>query len=150
MRAAHHKQMSHMTNKVRHKTHHILTKSLFLFTWSVHGQRQLSSYMYLWIIYFNFTVHIWMTTEQVRVILLWIETSSKGRSPQYETIQTRKKFKEIIAQYKSIIMLVRRIAVVHINQYYYIKMRLYPNVNYKKRIPSEEEQKYVNSFFTIQ
>lgn len=30
-------------------------------------------------------------------------------------------------------MLVRRIALVHMNQYYYIKMRLYPNVDYKKR-----------------
>lgn len=45
----------------------------------------------IYIIYLNFTVHIWMTTKSVRVLLLWIETSSEGRLPQYEMIQMRKK-----------------------------------------------------------
>lgn len=46
-----------------------------------------------------------------------------------------KKKKELIAQYKSIIMAVRRrrIEVVHMNQYHYTKMRLHPIVVYKKQ-----------------
>lgn len=62
--------------------------------------------------------------------------------------QEKKKKKEIIAQYKSIIRLVRRIAVVHMNQYYYIKMRLYPNVDYKKRNSKRRGTETVSSQYS--
>lgn len=47
-------------------------------------------------------------------------------------------------------MAVRRIVVVHMNQYNYTKMRLHPIVAYKKETAREEKQNHVKVFFTIQ
>lgn len=56
-----------------------------------------------------------------------------GKTPTIWNNPNEKK-RELIAQYKSIIMAVRRriIVVVHMNQYHYTKMRLHPIVAYKK------------------